>query len=563
MFEDLITDRTLEDVQNRTAKGHYNATDLNRVEHAVKEISELLTKEAYPVVYYPHKRVSTVPKYDLNTLLLINGAISDKSYYKRNLTNKGAEVLEKNGSLNDTALYFDGSAKILLPLGDWLNFNKNPFTIEWRENAEDFSYINGGNPFTIVGDANNFVFHYVTGKIYLFLYNDGETGFRQVEMGDVKVGVWVHRAFVYDGSKFMFFSDGKKTWESEYNSTIPYSENYQAGIGGREDIYYPQQYYKGYMEEIRISNIARYTEDFTPPKTILDATEYVEENVEADWLLPEEYKYIKETIIKEKWIKRTSNAYIDTGIQGAGDVCVEFDGYANNVTPLFGARVASGNKTFLMIFGGTRNYMIDYNTTRYNVSADYKAGERHVFKLDKGKMYIDNVLLNTVTQSNFESGYNIFLCGMNTAGANTADTGSSCVVYNFKIYKNGELVRDFIPAKNNGVACFFDNVEQKYYDKKNTGTFEYFDITEEVTEYTPADYPTNKEMDRYLNNIKEIKRQFYQKKSTQALPKEMDRLRHTGANAIEQLIVDTYDRLNDMEKIKRKSGTFKVGELLP
>lgn len=37
---DLVTDRTLVDVQQRNAKGTYNATDLNRVEAAVGELSE-------------------------------------------------------------------------------------------------------------------------------------------------------------------------------------------------------------------------------------------------------------------------------------------------------------------------------------------------------------------------------------------------------------------------------------------------------------------------------------------------------------------------------------------
>ena len=123
MFEDLITDRTLEDVQNRTSKGHYNASDLNRVEHAAKQISEMLTKEAYPVVYQPHKRLTLVPVDDVNTILLINGTSEDNSIYKRTLENQGAQSLQIDGSLNETALYFDGNSKISLPLGDWRNFN--------------------------------------------------------------------------------------------------------------------------------------------------------------------------------------------------------------------------------------------------------------------------------------------------------------------------------------------------------------------------------------------------------------------------------------------------------
>lgn len=42
VFDELITDRTLEDVANRTAKGSISYVDLNRVETACKELGEIL-----------------------------------------------------------------------------------------------------------------------------------------------------------------------------------------------------------------------------------------------------------------------------------------------------------------------------------------------------------------------------------------------------------------------------------------------------------------------------------------------------------------------------------------
>lgn len=44
----------------------------------------------------------------------------------------------------------------------------------------------------------------------------------------------------------------------------------------------------------------------------------------------------------------------------------------------------------------------------------------------------------------------------------------------FKIYDNNDLVRDFIPVlDNNGIACLFDKVENKYYYNQGTGEFLY------------------------------------------------------------------------------------------
>lgn len=43
----LITDRTQNDITEKTAKGQYNYTDLNRVEAAVKALAETLTAYGY------------------------------------------------------------------------------------------------------------------------------------------------------------------------------------------------------------------------------------------------------------------------------------------------------------------------------------------------------------------------------------------------------------------------------------------------------------------------------------------------------------------------------------
>ena len=46
----LITDRTKDDVKNKTEKGYYNNTDLNRVETATRQIADDLTNYGYPII---------------------------------------------------------------------------------------------------------------------------------------------------------------------------------------------------------------------------------------------------------------------------------------------------------------------------------------------------------------------------------------------------------------------------------------------------------------------------------------------------------------------------------
>lgn len=49
----LITDRTAEDVANKTAKGFYNASDLNRVGAAVQYVAERFAAQGYTVTVSP------------------------------------------------------------------------------------------------------------------------------------------------------------------------------------------------------------------------------------------------------------------------------------------------------------------------------------------------------------------------------------------------------------------------------------------------------------------------------------------------------------------------------
>ena len=50
-LEDLITDRTQSDVDNRTAKGFYNLSDLQRINAYIEYLSEKLSIEITPVAF--------------------------------------------------------------------------------------------------------------------------------------------------------------------------------------------------------------------------------------------------------------------------------------------------------------------------------------------------------------------------------------------------------------------------------------------------------------------------------------------------------------------------------
>ena len=56
-FSTLVTDRTLEDVSNKTAKGFYNATDLNRVGDCLEDLVARLRRIGYNVPGYERVKI--------------------------------------------------------------------------------------------------------------------------------------------------------------------------------------------------------------------------------------------------------------------------------------------------------------------------------------------------------------------------------------------------------------------------------------------------------------------------------------------------------------------------
>lgn len=56
-FSTLVTDRTLEDVSNKTSKGFYNATDLNRVDACMEDLVARLGRIGYSVPGYQRVKI--------------------------------------------------------------------------------------------------------------------------------------------------------------------------------------------------------------------------------------------------------------------------------------------------------------------------------------------------------------------------------------------------------------------------------------------------------------------------------------------------------------------------
>ena len=171
-------------------------------------------------------------------------------------------ALTKTGTkkFGTAAGYFDGSGDYLtLPDStDW-NFGSDPFTI-------DFWYYctTAGVGFLI--SRNNYTGPYdgwyltVGTDAFRFVTNNNTNGGLTTE--SVPRNEWVHLALTYDGTRTYLFINGVLDGGIVLGSVQNYSTD--VCIGCLHPSYINPQFFNGYIDELRISNTARWTSNFTP-----------------------------------------------------------------------------------------------------------------------------------------------------------------------------------------------------------------------------------------------------------------------------------------------------------
>lgn len=208
----------------------------------------------------------TFPYYkeqDEHTLLLLHGdSLEDSSMYQVPITNSGVVVSSDQSKFGNGSMYFDGSSYLTISASDiGLDFNAD-WTIDWWGNASKqngsacavFYMQNANNGFICYSNSGN--------SVRLFAGDSGWTFVPVTVIGTEVVGTWTHRAVVKSGSTIRCFEDGILTAEIPVSGSITMKESFL--IGFRNTPSYSGGYF-GYIEEFRVSDIARWSENFTPP----------------------------------------------------------------------------------------------------------------------------------------------------------------------------------------------------------------------------------------------------------------------------------------------------------
>lgn len=180
---------------------------------------------------------------------------------------------------------------------------------------------------------------------------------------------------------------------------------------------------------------------------------------------------ISSGLVELEYIESTGTQYIDTGIKASKNLKVEAD---IDVSVVSGWVMILGDYTSGSYFSWWRQ-----NTTMH---AYYGSNNKTLAELTGKRKYISNNTNNiwsidtskiTVTPNSSDfskDGNNLYLFSVNN-GSNY--NKASMKLYSCKIYDNGTLVRDFIPAKriSDSKCGLWDKVNFKFYTDENGGNF--------------------------------------------------------------------------------------------
>ena len=200
---------------------------------------------------------------DANTLLLLNGeTLTDTSQYNVPITNNGVQISTAQAKFGNSSMYFDGKSNLLISMPALgLNFNED-WTLEWWE----YTPINPGTTsavFCMPNRANGFVsYSPSSNSVRLFAGNNAWDFIPVTTIGTFIASSWTHRAICKTGTTIYAFQNGRLFDTITTSGTLTSTENLYIGYRATSS---NAGYFKGYLDEIRVSNIARWTSNFTPP----------------------------------------------------------------------------------------------------------------------------------------------------------------------------------------------------------------------------------------------------------------------------------------------------------
>lgn len=175
-------------------------------------------------------------------------------------------------------------------------------------------------------------------------------------------------------------------------------------------------------------------------------------------------KYKKELAYLES---STRTQYIDTGI--IPTIATDFEVVGAITENTYTAWIAGAP-----VWVGFHKKAGTVAVTQTSTGVTYNTVEiNEVFKMGLfgDKAYFNDTETNTIARKN--GTMTLFLFAYHHTN-NTGSINSASRIYSFKIWENGNLVRDFIPVLDmNDIPCMYDKVTDELFYNQGTGEFLY------------------------------------------------------------------------------------------
>lgn len=197
---------------------------------------------------------------DNNTLLYLRGdSFNDLSPNKIDVVNSGVAI--SNEGAFKKCFSFSNSSTFMYFTSNLFNFGTNDFTIEF------FAYLNDTHSYhpLFMSGTSGTREELAKCSIYEnridYAGTLGTSGTNPISGLSNYGSRWIHVAMVRNNDNLKIYLNGESTGDGKTQSYNLQNTRYSIG----KDLWHPNNYFNGKMYNIRISNVARYTKDFTPP----------------------------------------------------------------------------------------------------------------------------------------------------------------------------------------------------------------------------------------------------------------------------------------------------------
>jgi len=172
----------------------------------------------------------------------------------------------EQAKINESSIKFDGTDdKLTTSTNADFALGTSDYTIEfWLYKSATMTNHSVGH--TSVGDSegHGFQIEYTSNKLGLYIWDlNNDWTHYNYEDSEAATGSWFHYAWVRNGTSFVLYKNGtaQSATTTSSSSISPTTNSWELGSHRSAS----SRYFNGFMDQIRISDTARYTSNFTAP----------------------------------------------------------------------------------------------------------------------------------------------------------------------------------------------------------------------------------------------------------------------------------------------------------